>query len=226
MTGIFAKMGSNAKLGGFTEEMLSSLKLIISFGKEEVKLKEYTKLAEETYEKSKRTAILMGFMGASFFAIIIGFSCFSWSVGYAMIKYEVHNPRYDRVTSVGDIVGTYQALMFGMFTVISIQNLIPAVIRALTVGHTVCSVIERKPLITNDLMRSVTTIEVQHPIRFVDVCFRYPTAPEHVKDVFEGASFEILGGTSTAIVGPSGTIVQMINRFYDPTDGEIVYGKI
>ena len=32
-------------LGAFTEEMLSSLKLIISFGKEKMKLEEYKKLA-------------------------------------------------------------------------------------------------------------------------------------------------------------------------------------
>ena len=38
-------MGQNAKLGGFTEELLSSIKLIISFGKEKEKLKEYKDLA-------------------------------------------------------------------------------------------------------------------------------------------------------------------------------------
>lgn len=58
--------------------------------------------------------------------------------------------------------------------------------------------------------------------------FRYPTAPDHVRDVFAGASFLVKSGTSTAIVGPSGsgksTIVQMINRFYDPQEGQILYG--
>ena len=35
---IITKMGLSAKLGGFTEEMLSSLKLVISFGMEKEKL--------------------------------------------------------------------------------------------------------------------------------------------------------------------------------------------
>jgi len=43
--GVMQKFGMNAKLGGFTEEMLSSLKLIISFGKEDKKLKEYEEMA-------------------------------------------------------------------------------------------------------------------------------------------------------------------------------------
>lgn len=82
-------------------------------------------------------------MGGTFFSTIIGFSCFSWAVGYAMIKYEVPNPRYGREIVVGDIVLTYQALMFGMFTVIAIQGIYPAVIRALTVGHDVITLIDR-----------------------------------------------------------------------------------
>ena len=36
--GVMAKMGMSHKLGAFTEEILSSMKLIISFGKEQKKL--------------------------------------------------------------------------------------------------------------------------------------------------------------------------------------------
>lgn len=35
---IITKFGANAHLGGFSEEMISSLKLIVSFGKEQKKL--------------------------------------------------------------------------------------------------------------------------------------------------------------------------------------------
>ena len=52
---VIGKMGQSAKLGGFTEELLSSMKLIISFGKEKEKLEEYKKLAEETYKISAKS---------------------------------------------------------------------------------------------------------------------------------------------------------------------------
>lgn len=63
---------------------------------------------------------MAGFMGGSFVVILIGFSCFSWTIGYAAIKYEMPNPYHDRPVSVGDIVGTYQAMMYSMFTVMNI----------------------------------------------------------------------------------------------------------
>ena len=100
--------------------MLSSLKLIISFGKEKMKLEQYKVLAEEAYTSAYKACLQIGLMGGSFMVIMIGFSCFSWAIGFAMIKYEVPNPMQDRLITVPDIVGTYQAMLYGMFTVIQI----------------------------------------------------------------------------------------------------------
>ena len=46
MPKIMAKFKMSAQLGGFTEELLSSLKLIISFGKEDLKIQEYRALSK------------------------------------------------------------------------------------------------------------------------------------------------------------------------------------
>ncbi len=45
---IEAKQKQNEKLGAYTEEILSALKLVISFGNEEAALKEYSDIASET----------------------------------------------------------------------------------------------------------------------------------------------------------------------------------
>ena len=87
--------------------MLSALKLIISFGKEDDKLTEYKKLANEAYLVAKKSAILNGILAGSYFALILFFSCFSWSLGFAFIKYEIANPRSGKPTTVNDIVLTY-----------------------------------------------------------------------------------------------------------------------
>lgn len=60
--------------------------------------------------------------------------------------------------------------------------------------------------------------------------FRYPAAPINSPDVLQGVNFTIQPYTSTAIVGPSGTgkstIVQLLNRFYDPKAGTISFGGL
>jgi ABC-type multidrug transport system fused ATPase/permease subunit len=64
---------------------------------------------------------------------------------------------------------------------------------------------------------------VEGNIRFENVTFTYPTRQE-VK-VFEGFTLKVKAGQTVALCGPSGggksTVVQLIERFYDPTSGYI-----
>ena len=77
-------------------------------------------------------------------------------------------------------------------------------------------------------MNTIKDIQIEKGITFENIKFRYPTAPEGTSPVIECGNFTIKSGTSTAIVGPSGagksTIVQLLNRFYDPESGSISYG--
>lgn len=60
-------------------------------------------------------------------------------------------------------------------------------------------------------------------IHFQNVCFQYEDSP-----VLENLSFTIPHGKVTAIVGMSGagksTVMNLLERFYVPTSGEITYG--
>lgn len=108
-------------------------------------------------------------------------------------------------------------------------QVVPGVIKALICGKHVYDVIDRDPLIKGPAnSSSATDISISKGIKFENVKFRYPTAPENSRDVFTGVNFTIKPFTSTAIVGPSGsgksTIVQLINRLYDPKEGRIMLG--
>lgn len=87
------------------------------------------------------------------------------------------------------------------------------------VGTEIFSVIDRVPKI-KDKPYAKEDFSLRQTIDFCNVTFKYPTAPKEQRNLFENVNFKIKAGESTAIVGPSGfgksTIVQMIERFYEP----------
>jgi len=62
-------------------------------------------------------------------------------------------------------------------------------------------------------------------LTFRDVHFRYPSRPNN--KIFRGLNLSIREGETIALVGPSGhgksTIIQMIERFYDPEEGAVEF---
>lgn len=69
---------------------------------------------------------------------------------------------------------------------------------------------------------------VRGEITFDDVTFRYPARPETL--ALDSLSLTVKPGETVAFVGPSGagktTVIQMIQRFYDPDQGQITLDGI
>jgi len=82
-------------------------------------------------------------------------------------------------------------------------------------------IMEREPKVLPPA--DVRTLEIEGRIEFRNVHFRYPNTQ---RDVLRGIDFVAEPGTTTAIVGATGcgktTLVEMIPRIHDPTEGMVL----
>jgi ATP-binding cassette subfamily B protein len=82
------------------------------------------------------------------------------------------------------------------------------------------------------LQDPVNPVAIPQPLRgeiaFQDVSFRFPTRPD--APALDGINLTIRSGETVAIVGPSGagktTVIQLIQRFWDPIDGRVTLDGI
>ncbi|MEM9858636.1 MAG: ABC transporter ATP-binding protein [Bacteroidota bacterium] len=86
-------------------------------------------------------------------------------------------------------------------------------------GERIFSVIDTEPEI-QDVAKAESLLEFTDTLEFENVHFSYDKDP-----VLNGINLQVKKGSTVALVGPSGggksTMIDLIPRFYDPTQGEI-----
>lgn len=88
--------------------------------------------------------------------------------------------------------------------------------------------IKRSPTIDVYDTSGVVLEEIKGDIELKDVYFQYPARPD--VHIFAGFSLFVPSGTTMALVGQSGsgksTVINLIERFYDPESGEVLIDGI
>lgn len=104
----------------------------------------------------------------------------------------------------------------------SLGNVNNTIQMGITAGRRVFSLIDEIEEVLHPI-GSKTSIDFKNDIRFSDVHFNYPG---YEKKVLNGLSFTVKKGETIAIIGSSGagksTILDLLPRFYDITEGSIL----
>ncbi|MDJ1007381.1 MAG: ABC transporter transmembrane domain-containing protein [Paracoccaceae bacterium] len=95
--------------------------------------------------------------------------------------------------------------------------------RAAGATERLVELLEAEDSVTDPAAPAVLASPVEGRVAFDEVRFTYPSRPEIA--ALDGVSFAIERGETVALVGPSGagktTVIQLLQRFYDPTSGVI-----
>lgn len=127
-------------------------------------------------------------------------------------------------TSVGAVYTVIFVLIDASFILSQVAPFVHVFASAAGASDRLLAVINRESRIDGTSDTGDTSAPfVSEDIAFHDVRFTYPSRPE--VPVLQGVNFTIPPRKHTAIVGPSGggksTIVALLERFYDPTSGDI-----
>ncbi len=149
-----------------------------------------------------------------------GLSLAIYWVGAALLGGIAATDMTARLTMFSDIVvfstyATYVVMSFMMLVMIFMM--LPA---AQVSAERINEVLNTHPVIREgkaDTAKEIGTVE------FKNVTFRYPEASENE---LEGISFKVNKGETLAIIGATGsgktTLISLIPRFYDATEGEVL----
>ena len=123
-----------------------------------------------------------------------------------------------------DIMIAFSAVIFGAQSVGQATSLMPDYSKAKISIHNIFELLDRAPLINNwQSEEGVQPSDLSGDVRFDSVEFSYPSR-EEVK-VLDKLCLSVQKGQKVALVGSSGcgksTVTQLLERFYDPVNGEI-----
>jgi ATP-binding cassette subfamily B protein len=128
---------------------------------------------------------------------------------------------------VGDMMAFMQYSMQVVMSFLMLSMMFIFLPRASVSGARIADVLEVEPEIVDPVDPKQFPADSKGKVEFDHVCFRYPGAEE---DVLHDINFTALPGQTTAIIGSTGsgksTVVNLIPRFYDVTDGAILVDGI
>lgn len=204
-----------AASSGRASEQLSAVQTVQAFTHEVASRKMFSDVTEASYASAKRRINTRALM-----TVIVIFLVFSGIVGVLWIG--ANDVRAGVMTAGALIQFVIYAVMVAG-GVAALSEIIGELQRAAGATERLVELLQ-----TVDSVRDTDApVAVPSPVRghiaFEDVKFSYPSRSEIV--ALDGVTLDIQPGETVAFVGPSGagktTIIQLIQRFYDPQSGRI-----
>ena len=205
--------------GSFLSQSVMNIKTIFSFNFQKRALELYENILQSSKKNFLKDAMMQGLwlgLGLSIFnfAFGIAFKCGYIFLGKGDVSFE------DLMASINILMNTCDGLSDVLR---NMGNTGKAKLAYQSVFETLDTKIHFSPFKNNNTLK-VSANNIKGNIEFKNVSFSYPTKPDQL--ILKNLSFTIYAGQRVGLVGLSGSgkssIIQLIERFYDVNDGEIL----
>ncbi len=203
------------KINALTQENLSGIRVVRAYNAEKYQEEKFKNANIDLTKTQLFAGRVLAIMSPVMTIIMNGLTLIIYWLGAILINAKNTAVDYAVITSFStlatQIVMAFMMLlmMFIMWPRASVSA--KRINEVLSTESTIIDPIEEKPL------TEVGTVE------FKDVSFRYPDAEA---DILEHISFKVKKGQTIAFIGPTGsgksTLVNLVTRLYDATEGEVL----
>ncbi|MEO5866632.1 MAG: ABC transporter transmembrane domain-containing protein [Sphingomonas sp.] len=204
-----------AEVGSVATETLGAMKIVQAFGQERREAERFRAAVEAVFAAAKRRIGVRAVMTASVIGLIFG--------AIVLILWQgALDVAHGRMT--GGAITAFVAtcgIVAGSFG--SLAEVYGDLLRGAGAAGRLSELLQEVPEIRPPARPVALPLPPRGAIDFEHVEFRYPSRPD--MPALHDFSLSVSPGETVAVVGPSGagktTLFQLIQRFYDPTAGEV-----
>ena len=201
-----------------TRENLTGLRVVRAYNAEDYQKAKFEKANEEITNNNMRAHRIMAIMMPSMMLVMNGLSLIVYWIGAYLIN---DAPLEGKAGLFLDMTVFSQYALMVIMAFMMLNMIFIMGPRSMVAAKRINEVIDTESTVKDG--KGVGHTDVQGEIEFRNVSFRYPDAAENV---LENISFKANKGETVAIIGSTGcgksTMINLIPRFYDATDGEVL----
>jgi ATP-binding cassette subfamily B protein len=205
------------KLNGVTRENLTGIRVVRAFNAEKYQEHKFNKSNTGLSDITRFVDRVMSVMSPMMYMVMNGVTLAIYCIGAYLISNSV---MVDKLTIFSDMVVFSSYAMHVIFSFLMVAMIFMMIPRAQVSADRINEVLDA-PITIQDGDFDDETAEIG-TVEFRDVSFKYPDAEEYL---LKNISFKAEKGQTVAFIGSTGsgksTLINLVPRFYDVTDGAV-----
>ena len=211
------------KINGVSRENLSGIRVVRAFNAEKYSENKFEKVNNDLTNNQLYNQKAFNFMSPIMSLVLYGLTLSIYFVGAILIN---NAGLSDKIVLFGDMIVFSSYAMQVIMSFLMLAVIFMIIPRASVSAKRINEVMNSENNIENGFIKENTT-GLSGTIEFKNVSFKYPDADEYV---LQNITFTVESGETVAFIGSTGsgksTLINLIPRFYDVTDGEILVNGI